>query len=254
MKALKQNIILLTILLTTISLTAQEVVKKDSIKQNIKFNYKQLIIPTILITYGAIGTEKIDYLKELNFDIRSEVIDDIDQKTSIDDFSQYAPAMSVYALNNLGVQGKNNLKDRSIILGTSFLMVFTIVTTIKHTTNIERPDGTSFSFPSGHTATAFAGAEFLWQEYNDKSIWYGISGYAVATATGIFRITNNKHWLTDVAAGAGIGILSTKIAYWLNPYIKEKIFKSTEEKKTTSMIVPFYNGKEIGLGIILNLK
>ncbi|MFV8357657.1 hypothetical protein ACNQGB_15900 [Flavobacterium sp. XS1P32] len=100
MKTLKQNIILLIILLTTISLTAQEVVKKDSIKQNLKFNYKQLIIPTFLISYGAIGIEKIDYLKELNFEIREEVINDIDRKTTFDDFSQYAPALTVYALNN----------------------------------------------------------------------------------------------------------------------------------------------------------
>lgn len=254
MKTLKQNIILLIILLTTISLTAQEVVKKDSIKQNLKFNYKQLIIPTFLISYGAIGIEKIDYLKELNFEIREEVINDIDRRTTFDDFSQYAPALTVYALNNLGIQGKNNLKNRSVILATSFLLVFTSVTALKRITNIERPDGSPYSFPSGHTATAFAGAEFLWQEYKDKSIWYGISGYAVATATGLFRITNNKHWLTDVAAGAGIGILSTKIAYWLNPYIKRKIFKSPGEKKTVSMIAPFYNGKEIGLGLLVNLK
>ncbi|MFV8271536.1 phosphatase PAP2 family protein [Flavobacterium sp. GT2N3] len=254
MKKLKQNIILLTILLSTISLTAQEVLKKDSIKQNLKFNYKQLIIPTLLISYGAVGIEKIDYLKELNFEIREEVINDIDRRTTFDDFSQYAPALTVYVLNNLGIHGKNNLKDRSVILGTSFLLVFISVTALKRITKVERPDGSSYSFPSGHTATAFAGAEFLWQEYKDKSIWYGISGYAVATATGIFRITNNKHWLTDVAAGAGLGILSTKIAYWLNPYMKAKIFKSTEERKTISMIAPFYNGKEIGLAILLKLK
>lgn len=243
-------------MLITISLHAQEVIKKDSINSNknsnIKFSYKQIILPSILIGYGAVGINS-DLLKDYNLNIRSEIKEDIDTKTSIDDFSQYAPALAVYALNNVGIQGKNNLKDRSVILGTSFLLVFTSVTALKHITNIERPDGTQFSFPSGHTATAFAGAEFLWQEYKDKSIWYGISGYAVATATGIFRITNNKHWLTDVAAGAGIGILSTKIAYWLNPYIKEKIFKSNEEK-TVSMIVPFFNGKEIGLGMVINLK
>lgn len=249
--------IILALISITLSLSAQEAIKKDSIitdkNSNLKFNYKQIILPSILIGYGAVGINS-DLLKEYNLNIRHEALNDIDKKTSIDDFSQYAPALTVYALNNLGIQGKNNLKDRSVILGTSFLLVFTSVTALKHITNIERPDGTSYSFPSGHTATAFAGAEFLWQEYKDKSIWYGISGYAVATATGIFRITNNKHWLTDVAAGAGIGILSTKIAYWINPYMKAKIFKSTKEAKTVSMIVPFYNGKEIGLGILMNLK
>jgi membrane-associated phospholipid phosphatase len=56
-----------------------------------------------------------------------------------------------------------------------------------------------------------------WQEYKDVSIWYGISGYVVATGTGFFRMYNDRHWLTDVAAGAGIGILCTKTAYWLYP-------------------------------------
>jgi membrane-associated phospholipid phosphatase len=92
------------------------------------------------------------------------------------------------------------------------------------------------------------GAEFLYQEYKDKSIWYGIAGYAVATGTGLFRIYNNRHWLTDVAAGAGIGILSTKIAYWVQPYITKKLFKSSSETKSTSMIMPFYNGQQYGLG------
>ena len=76
---------------------------------------------------------------------------------------------------------------------------------LKNITKVERPDGSSNnSFPSGHTATAFAGAECMYREYKDQSIWYGIEGYAVATATGLFRMYNDRHWLTDVVAGAGI--------------------------------------------------
>lgn len=215
-----------------------------------QFKYKQLIIPTLLIGYGVIGIES-DWLKGFNSEIREEVTEDIDQKISVDDFSQYAPAASVYALNAFGVKGKNNLRDRSIIMASSYLMMSATVFGLKSLTHIERPDGTSNnSFPSGHTATAFAGAEFLWQEYKDQSIWYGIAGYAVASGTGIFRMVNNRHWLTDVAAGAGIGILSTKLAYWMYPYVKDKLF-SSKDKKTTSMISPFYNGKQIGCGIVI---
>jgi membrane-associated phospholipid phosphatase len=234
-------------LLCIVNTNAQQTIK-DSIAKNLKFNYKQLIIPGVLIGYGLIGLES-DQLKGYNLIIRNEVTEDIDKKISVDDFSQYIPALAVYGLNNIGIEGKNNLKDRSIILGISMVLVFTSVTALKYITNVERPDGTSYAFPSGHTATAFAGAEFLWQEYKDKSIWYGISGYAIATATGIIRITNNKHWLTDVAAGAGIGILSTKIAYWLNPYIKRKIFKE-KDPKTVSMIAPYYNGNQIGCSYV----
>ncbi|TPG31642.1 phosphatase PAP2 family protein [Flavobacterium pectinovorum] len=231
------------------SKVSDSIVVKDTV-QNLKFNYKQLIIPGVLIGYGLVGLES-DWLKGFNSEIKEEVNEHIDSKITIDDFSQFAPAASVYALNAVGIKGKNNLKDRSIILATSFLIMNVTVFALKDITHVERPDGSSFnSFPSGHTANAFAGAEFLYQEYKDQSIWYGISGYIVATGTGVFRMVNNRHWLTDVAAGAGIGILSTKAAYWLFPYVKNKIFPS-KENKVTSMIMPFYNGKQFGGGMVV---
>ncbi|WP_438059819.1 phosphatase PAP2 family protein [Flavobacterium sp. RSSA_27] len=219
---------------------------KDNSK---KFKCKQLIFPTVLIGYGVIGIES-DGLKFVNSGIKEEVNENIDEKITIDDFSQYLPAASVYGLNAMGIKGKHNFKDRTIILGTSYLLMSATVLSLKSITKVERPDGSAFnSFPSGHTATAFAGAEFLWQEYKDVSVWYGISGYIVAAGTGAFRIYNDKHWLTDVVAGAGIGILSTKVAYWINPFMQEKIFKS-KEKKTTSIMAPFYNGNQLGIGYI----
>lgn len=113
---------------------------------------------------------------------------------------------------------------------------------------VRRPDGSDArSFPSGHTATAFMGAEFLYQEYKHVSEWYGITGYAVAAGTGFFRMANEKHWLTDVATGAGIGMLSTKIAYWIHPLIKKTIFK--DKDKTNGVVMPFYNGRQYGLGL-----
>lgn len=214
--------------------------------KNIKFNYKQLILPTVLIGYGVVGLNSGD-LKKINLDIRNGVVDDNHKKLSIDDFLQYTPALSVYALNNMGVQGKNNLKDRSIVLGTSMVFVLATVTALKKITKVERPDGSNFdSFPSGHTALAFAGAEFLYQEYKDVSVWYGVSGYVIATATGAFRIYNNKHWLTDVATGAGIGILSTKAAYWLQPYLSQHIFGTSKNKTTGAFFSPYYDGKQMG--------
>lgn len=226
----------------------------DSIKtpmtnQQLSLNYKKVIIPSLLIAYGIVGIES-DQLKLFNTQIKEEVNENIDRKITMDDFTQYLPATSVYSLNAFGVKGKHNFKDRTIILGTSYIIMSASVLSLKSITKVERPDGSAFnSFPSGHTATAFAGAEFLWQEYKDVSILYGISGYIIATGTGAFRIYNDRHWLTDVVAGAGIGILSTKIAYWINPWIQEKIFKS-KEKNSMSAIAPFYNGKQLGIGFI----
>ncbi|ESU24766.1 PA-phosphatase-like phosphoesterase [Flavobacterium enshiense DK69] len=241
---------ILFFLLFFCSVGAQNTVQKDSIaKSNLKFNYKQLIIPSILIGYGIVGFDNPELLG-FNEQVKTEVNEHIDEKVSLDDFTQHVPAVSVYVINNLGIDGKNNLKDRSIILGTSYLLMATTVTGLKHITHVERPDGGQNSFPSGHTATAFAGAEFLFQEYKDVSIWYGISGYLVATGTGIFRMLNDRHWLTDVAAGAGIGILSTKVAYWIFPYTNKLFTKNNKNSKSVG-ILPFYNGNQTGLGVLL---
>lgn len=91
-----------------------------------------------------------------------------------------------------------------------------VVNTIKYTAHVRRPDKSNYkSFPSGHTATAFMAAMMMHKEYGDRSPWYSISAFTVATATGISRILNNRHWLSDVLAGAGIGILSTELGYYL---------------------------------------
>lgn len=127
------------------------------------------------------------------------------------------------------------------------------VTGLKGLTNIERPDGSANnSFPSGHTAKVFSGAEYLWHEYKGVNIWYGISYYALAAGTVFFRIYNGRLWLSDVAMGTGIGIMSTKIAYWTFPYIQKHFFKS--RKEVGDIIIPFYNGKQLCLGILYNLN
>ncbi|MBS2100964.1 phosphatase PAP2 family protein [Carboxylicivirga linearis] len=220
--------------------------------KDLKFRYSSLIIPAALISYGVIGIES-DGVKDANLEIKEEVNENIDRKITIDDFSQYAPTLAVYGLNAVGIKGKNNFRDRTVILATSFAIMSTTVLSLKNITKIERPDGsTKNSFPSGHTATAFMGAEFLMQEYKDVSIWYGVSGYVVAAGTGFFRIYNDRHWLTDVAAGAGIGILSTKIAYWINPFINEKLFRNKKAKHINSLAYPYYNGNQVGLNLSFN--
>jgi membrane-associated phospholipid phosphatase len=101
---------------------------------------------------------------------------------------------------------------------------------VKRLARRDRPDASDFeSFPSLHTARAFANAEFLRVEFKDVSPWYGIAGYTIAAATGYLRIYNNKHWLSDIVAGAGLGILSTKIAYWLYAKIGKLVFDKRSE-------------------------
>lgn len=212
---------------------------QNSTSNEYKFKVKQLAIPITLIGIGVIGLES-DWLKFQNREIRDELRENIDSKFSIDDFSLYLPMVSVYGLNALGIKGKHSFKERTLILGTAAALMAVSVNTIKSTSNVLRPDGSNkHSFPSGHTATAFMGAEFLRREYSDVSPWIGVAGYAVAAGTGFFRMYNNKHWLTDVIAGAGIGILSTDIAYWLYPYTSKLFFPNKKNKKIS--FTPYYS-------------
>jgi len=66
------------------------------------------------------------------------------------------------------------------------------------------------SWPSGHTAMAFAFATALGDELHQPVARYGL--LAAATAVGWSRINDNRHWLSDVAAGAVIGYTSAKFA------------------------------------------
>jgi len=235
-------------------LSAQKIISDSSqtTSEDLKFKLVSLMVPTILIGYGIVGMES-HAIKNTNFELKEEVNENIDEKRTIDDFIQHAPYVSVYLLNAFGVKGKNNFKNRTVILATSYLIMGSSVLCIKSVSNVQRPDGSSNnSFPSGHTATAFMGAEFLMQEYKDVSIWYGIAGYALATGTGMFRVYNDRHWVTDVVAGAGIGILSTKIAYWTNPIISNVLFKKKKESKSTSMLYPIYNDGKLGLGMVIS--
>lgn len=244
--------ILYLVLFLSFSLRAQGVIKDTTsinVNQNFKFNYKQLIIPSTFIAFGVIGIGS-DQLKDYNSEIKEEVNEHIDKKFTIDDISQYTPAIAALSLDAFKIKGKNSFKNKAIILTTSYLIMGGTVSILKRTTNEQRPDNTDFySFPSGHTATAFAGAELLYQEYKDVNIWYGISGYLVATGTGAFRVYNDRHWVTDVVAGAGIGILSTKVAYWLFPTVN-KLFKNDKETNKSMSFVPYYDGKKVGFGLI----
>jgi membrane-associated phospholipid phosphatase len=87
----------------------------------------------------------------------------------------------------------------------------------------ERPNGSdNRSFPSGHATRAFVSAEFLHQEFGHLSPWVSIAGYTTASATAYLRLYQNEHWLSDVLAGAAIGMASTKLVYWLNKKMKSR--------------------------------
>ena len=70
------------------------------------------------------------------------------------------------------------------------------------------------SFPSGHTFMAFTGAEILRREYGSQYPWLAVACYATAMLVGFMRIYNNRHWVGDVLAGAGLGMIGVSIVYF----------------------------------------
>lgn len=195
-------------------------------------NARSLITPGLLSAYGASSL----FVKPIrNMDTRW--YEHINKSSSnhnqnIDDFLQYSPAIAVYGLDMLGIKGKNNWKVQTAHLFIAQIAMNAVVRPAKIITHRLRPDGSAYnSFPSGHASMAFVNAEFLWQEYKHRNKWLAASGYVVAAATGYMRTQENRHWLSDVITGAGIGILSTKLTYWAYPRIVKMVHPKRSNKK-----------------------
>ena len=214
-----------------------------------------LVIPAALIARGALSIDS-----RFDHKLQRYVTDNVKRKLRIDDHLQYLPIAGVFALPNLGMEPAHNLKERVLIGAAAYAMTAVFVNSMKYTIRQLRPDNsTRNSFPSGHTATVFTGVEMLYQEYKHSQPWVGITGYVVATGVGLLRIYNNRHWASDVVAGAGIGILSTKLSYLLFPYTS-KLLQSKKERiasEASSLHVlafPTYDAKMqgVGMGVVVS--
>jgi membrane-associated phospholipid phosphatase len=141
-----------------------------------------------------------------------------DFKTGIDDYTQFFGPAMVVGLKLGGYEGRSDWPRLLASAALSYGIMTGLVNGIKYSAKEMRPDGsTANSWPSGHTATAFVGATLLHKEYGlTRSPWFSVAGYGVATATGVMRVLNNRHWVSDVMSGAGIGILAGELGYALS--------------------------------------
>ena len=214
---------------------------------------KSLIIPGVLFTYGAL-TLNNGKLREINEEVHEATArtDKKFQRPFTEDYMLYVPAVAVYGLNFAGVKGQNNFIDRSVIFLMSEVIANGMTYGVKRLGIETRPDTSdNHSFPSGHTSEAFISAEFFHQEYKGRVHWTAIAaGYAVAASVGYMRMYHNKHYLSDVVAGAGVGIAATRFSYYVYPLLKHVIFGS-KKVKGDAMIMPTYRqGGGFGLAIV----
>ncbi|MDB5223139.1 MAG: phosphatase family protein [Chitinophagaceae bacterium] len=156
---------------------------------------------------------------------------------------------TIAALTSYGFIFKNEkIKSTAFLATQAYLTAGAIETVLKYLTSRQRPDyidpktnvasptfhgpfykfstqttGTSNpSFPSGHTTAVFAAATVYAMEYRHHP-WIPVFAYSFATVVGISRMTEAKHWPTDVFVGAALGILSGRqVVHNYHRYMKIK--------------------------------
>ena len=208
------------------------------------------IIPASLIAIGTIGVYNTAFC-DLKEDIKRNLADlRGDNYLHFDDYVQYVP-VTYFALGEyICTPSKHNLNERVLLGCTAAIITLGTTQGIKHLVGEERPDTKAHtSFPSGHTATAFMGAELVRLSYGN---WVGLGAYTVAAGIGFLRMYNERHWLNDVLAGAGFGILSANLAHLLLPWEKSW-FKHKKSTKVEMSLLP-YCGQYCETGLALNVR
>ena len=196
---------------------------QDSLRSR-KLIYRS-IVPTVFIASGILinGSQ---FEQDIQQDIRSWVGNDF--SSEIDDYFQYAPIAELYLADIFGVKSKNHWFDQTKYLLISNLITAGITQGLKYITLKPRPNGAPYAFPSGHTSFAFDNATVLFNEFYETAPVFACSGYAFAATTGVFRMLNNKHWLSDVLLGAGIGMLVTELVYYFEPFKSFNPFRKSD--------------------------
>jgi hypothetical protein len=214
---MRKTFLLLSFVLGVSALQAQQTDSLVSF-QRPRFTIRQLNVPLTLSLLGVVANGNG------HESFKNEIVEERNEhfqhfQTHIDNYLQYAPLAIAYGLDAAGVKSKTDLANRTAILLKGELMMFGSVNILKSATRQLRPDGSAYtSFPSGHTAQAFAAATFLSEEYKDRLPWIPYAAYGMASSVGLLRMANNRHYVSDVLLGAGLGILSMKVAYWTHQY------------------------------------
>lgn len=188
---------------------------------------RAFIVPAVLIGAG------LTCIKDRGIYSSIEARNDIQRLfkgrgSKIDDYLIFSPYVEFAALQALKFRCRNDLINTSLLILKSEIIMASIVFPMKQLTNVERPysyfsekpdseknkkSDAFHSLPSGHTAQAFVAAAVVHKEFRYKSPWPGVAAYTLASTVALYRMVNDRHWLSDVLVGAGIGTLAVNLAY-----------------------------------------
>lgn len=203
------------------SATAQPMVPADSARHPASVSAGRLLravaVPAVLIGYG------VSTINGHGFYSSYQARDDIQRAfpgfhSTVDDYLPYVP----YAALGVGLLPGHRLRDDAfnlaLVVTKAEVLALGLTNGLKVVTNIDGPGGKPQRFPSSHATQAFLAATIVNVELRGQSHWYGVGAYTIATSVAVLRMLNNKHWESDVVAGAGIGILSAHVAYLTQRY------------------------------------
>lgn len=131
------------------------------------------------------------------------------------------PALSATYLAGQ-LTGNRDIRRVALRAAGAAIVASGVTTALKYTIGRSRPAQSDDSdlfrpfsgrngFPSGHTTLAFAVATAIADETQDR--WSDVALYGAATWTAFARVSDDRHWTSDVLVGALIGHLSAR---WLS--------------------------------------
>lgn len=232
----------------SLSLWSQTTEKNLSVADTIpiveyRFQPKSLILPASLITVGAIGTA-IDGMNDFHLFSRKDSVKQI----KVDNYLEWGMLGWVFICDLMGKE-KHSWVDQLCLVGLGEIINAGLTRSVKHLVNERRPDGGIHSFPSGHTANVFLGAHIAYKEFKDSNPWLAYSGYAVGLFVAGSRVYNNRHWVADVIAGAGFGILAAELSYLIYFPIRNAIAEKINLKRNNKLIVSPVLNTDGGAGL-----
>ena len=155
-----------------------------------------------------------------------------DELTDYGDIAQYGiPVIALFISAN-----KKDTKG-IIQLGLTFGVATLVTGGIKRLADVERPNGGTRSFPSGHMTNAMSGASYLHYRYGWK---YGLPAYVMAGIVGLSRVKAQAHRWEDVLAGA---VIANLIAFLITDKFDENV-----------VLLPVFNSKEKIYGIRVGVR
>lgn len=196
-----------------------------------RFKPTSLILPASLITVGVVGTA-VEGMNDFHLFRRKDSV----KKIRIDDYLEWGMLGWVFVCDLMGKE-KHSWVDQLCVVAIAEALNAGMTRTLKYTVNERRPDGGPYSFPSGHTANAFLGAHLAYKEFKHSNPFLAYSGYALAAFVAGSRLYNNRHWVADVVAGAGFGILSVELAYLIYFPFRDAMARRLHAKKSDRLVV-----------------